>query len=334
MENKQNEAIQNIQNINIHYQNEQETSILSIIQLDSGLILLGLSNGVVNFYLQTNLREVNSTLTVDNAPIYSMVQLPDDLIICSTGGPNLCVLQESPLRPKRYDVKEKIKANRLAGQINKIINLSNDILISGDNIYISLWVKKSGFKFNLIKSLKIGSPIVDLLIVGSNIVACAVPKKQNVIFIDSDKLTQTYIINNLKFVNDLIFSNILVKLQKDLLIIGGTKGIIYLVNLKNKNLVANIKLRFPEEIISSMARMSNGNLLCGTSIILEEKNSKGKKIVSDLVQYIYEPKCFHEIHRKENVHSNIIINAIEVSNHRGIKEIGTISLDNTFKIWS
>ena len=118
-----------------------------------------------------------------------------------------------------------------------------------------------------------------------------------------------------------------------MLIIGGCVGIVYLVSLKNKQFVANVNIRYKNELITTMLRMHNGDLLCGTSILTIDENTQKEFICSNLVQYRYENKIFKEIYRKPNAHDDVIIKLCEIINHKGISEFGTISLDSTFKVW-
>jgi len=328
----QNEiAIENISRINVHHQSNTFSPICSILQLESGVVVIGLLNGNINFYSQLDLNNPYSFLKIDSSPINSICQIQDDQLLCCAGA-FLFLIFENNLKKLDYNKREKIIVENIYGIINKVILLPDESIVIGDNKYISLYRKK-GKKINLIKQIKINSPILDLMVLQSNIVLAAAPQKQSLIFVDLDKFVQNYEIKNIKFYNDIKFSNIISKLQKDLLIIGGCVGIVYLVSLKNKQFVANVNIRYKNELITTMLRMHNGDLLCGTSILTIDENTQKEFICSNLVQYRYENKIFKEIYRKPNAHDDVIIKLCEIINHKGISEFGTISLDSTFKVW-
>lgn len=328
----QNEiAIENISRINVHHQSNTFSPICSILQLESGVVVIGLLNGNINFYSQLDLNNPYSFLKIDSSPINSICQIQDDQLLCCAGA-FLFLIFENNLKKLDYNKREKIIVENIYGIINKVILLPDESIVIGDNKYISLYRKK-GKKINLIKQIKINSPILDLMVLQSNIVLAAAPQKQSLIFVDLDKFVQNYEIKNIKFYNDIKFSNIICKLQKDLLIIGGCVGIVYLVSLKNKQFVANVNIRYKNELITTMLRMHNGDLLCGTSILTIDENTQKEFICSNLVQYRYENKIFKEIYRKPNAHDDVIIKLCEIINHKGISEFGTISLDSTFKVW-
>ena len=148
-----------------------------------------------------------------------------------------------------------------------------------------------------------------------------------------DKFVQSYEIKNIKFFEDINYGNLICKINKDFIVVGGCMGIVYLVSLRNKQFVANINIRYKNEIITAMYRMNNGDLLCGTSMLLNEETTQNEYIVSNLVQYRYDNKVFKEIYRKPNAHEDVIKRVCEIINHRGISEIGSISLDSNFKVW-
>ena len=323
--------IENISNVNIHHQSNISSPIFSILQLESGVVVLGLYNGILYFYSQTDLNNPYSSLEIDKFPITSIVQVQDDQLLCSSDS-FIYLIFENNLKKLDYNKKEKIVIGNIYGKINKVLLLPDDSLIVADNKYISLF-KKKGKKINFIKQIKINSQIIDLILIQSNLVLGVAPKKKSLIFVDMDKFVQNYEIKNIKFYEDINFGNIVCKINKDLLVIGGCLGHIYLVSLKNKQFVANINIRYKNEIITAMNRMNNGDLLCGTSMIINDINPKNEYICSNLVQYRYENNVFKEIYRKANAHDDVIKRICEVINHRGISEIGTISLDSIFKVW-
>ena len=330
-ENNNENLIVNISNTNVHHQSNTSSPVCCIIQLESGIIAVGLYNGSINFYSLQNLEIPYSTLQIDTLPINSIVQFLDDQLMCCCGS-LIYLIFENNLKKYDYNKKEKVVIQNIHGKINKIILLPDESIISGDSKYVSL-LKRKGKKINVNKQVKIGSPIVDLLLVQNNMILAVSPQKQSLSFIDMDKFAQNNEIKNIKFYGDIKMNNIILKIQKDLLVLGGCKGIIYLINLKNKQFVANINIRYKNEIITSMYKMSNGDLLCGTSMLLKEDNSQKEYICCNLVQFRYENNIFKEIYRKANAHNDVIKKICEIVNHKGISEIGTISLDSTFKVW-
>lgn len=333
MKKLQNEiAIENISNLNIHYENNTSSPICCMLQLDSGVVVLGLSNGNLYFYSQMDFNNNYSSLKIDSFPINSICQVQDDQLICCSG-PFLYLILENNLKKCDYNKKEKIIVENIYGKINKILLLPDESIIVGDNKYISL-LKKKGKKINFIKQIKINSPILDLIMVQSNMALSAVPQKQSLIFVDIDKFVQNYEIKNIKFYKDIKCSDIIYKLRNDLLIIGGCLGMVYFINLKNKQFIANISIRYKNELITTMVKMFNGDLLCGVSILEKDEVTQKEYICSNLVQYKYDNKIFKEIFRKPNVHNNVIIKICEIVNRRGISEFGTVSTDSFFKIWN
>ena len=324
-------SIENISRVNVHHQSNTSSPIYSLLQLESGVVVIGLYNGFLYFYTQNALKNPYSSLKIDKFPINSIIQVQDDQLLC-TSGSLIYLIFENNLKKLDYNKKEKIVVGNIFGKINKILLLPDDSLIIGDNKFISLY-KKKGKKINYIKQIKVGSPILDLVIIQSNLVLAASPEKKSLFFIDLDKFGKNYEINNIKFFQDISFGNLIIKIEKDLLVIGGCVGIVYLISLKNKQMVANVNIRYKNEIITAMHRMNNGDLLCATSMILRDENTKNDYICSNLVQYRYENNIFKEICRKENAHDDVVKRVCEIINHRGIGEIGTISLDSNFKVW-
>jgi hypothetical protein len=329
----QNEiSIENISNTNVHHQSNTLSPICCILQLESGIIVIGLYNGNINFYSQTDLDNYYSSLKIDSFPINSIYQIQDDQLICCSGT-SLYMIFENNLKKLDYNKKEKIIIENVYGKINKILLLPDESIIVGDNKYISLYRKK-GKKISYIKQIKINCPVLDLIIIQSNIVLSAAPQKQSLIFVDLDKFAQNYEIKNIKFYNEIKCSNLISKIRKDLLIVGGCLGIVYFINLKNKQFVANISIRYKNELITTILKMQNGDLLCGTSMLAKDEITQKEYICSNLVQYRYNNNVFKEIYRKSNAHNDVITKICEVVNHRGITEFGSVSLDSTFKVWN
>ena len=324
-------SIENISLVNIHYQSNTSSPIYSILQLDSGIIVLGLYNGFLYFYAQNGLNNPYSSLKIDNFPINSIIQVQDDQLLCNSGA-FIYLIFENNLKKLDFNKKEKIVLGNIFGKINKMLLLPDDSLIIGDNKFISLY-RKMGKKVNYVKQIKVGSPVLDLSLIQSNLIMAAVPQKKSLIFVDLDKFVQNYEIKNIKFCQDFKFGNLIIKIDKDLLLIGGCMGIAYLISLKNKQMVANVNIRYKNEVITAMHRMNNGDLLCASSMILKDDNSKKEYIDTNLVQYRYDKNVFKEIYRKENVHDDVVKRVCGIINYRGIGEIGTISLDSNFKVW-
>ena len=327
---KNNLFIDNISNVNIHYESKASSPIYSILQLESGIIVMGLYNGYLNFYSQTDLKNPSSSLIVDKFPINSIIQVQDDQLLCNSGS-FIYLIFENKLNKLDYNKTEKIDIDNIYGKINKVLLLPDDSLIVGDNKYISLF-KKKGKKIAYLKQIKINSPILDLIMIHSNLVMGVSPKKQSLILVDMDKFAQNYEINNIKFCEDINFGNLVCKLNQDILVVGGCIGRVYLVSLKNKQFLASVNINYKDEIITSIHRMKNGDLLCGVSMLANESKGQNKFINSNLVQYRYENKIFKEINRKENAHDDVIKRVCDIINYKGIIEIGSISLDSTFKL--
>ena len=324
-------SIEDISRVNIHHESNTSSPIYSILQLESGIVVLGLYNGSLYFYSQKELNNPYSYLKIDNFPINSIIQVQDDQLLCNSGS-FIYLIFENNLKKLDYNKKEKIVVPNIYGKINKILLLPDDSLIIGDNKFISLY-KKKGKKINYVKQIKVGCPVLDLSLIQCNLVLAAAPKKKSLIFVDLDTFGQNYEIKNIKFYQDISFGNLITKIEKDLLVIGGCMGIVYLISLKNRQMVANVNIRYKNEVITAMHRMNNGDLLCSASMLLRDENTKNEYICTNLVQYKYENYLFKELCRKENVHDDVVKGVCAIINHRGFGEIGTISLDSNFKFW-
>ena len=322
--------IDDISKINIHHQYDTKCPIYSIIQLDSGIIAIGLYNGYIKFFVSNNLDEPYLCVKIDEFPIYSVLQLEDDELICNSGQ-NLYLLYDSK-KNSNFDKKEKVINENLHGNINKILLLYDKSILIGDDKYISLF-QKDKKKLNLIKHLKVNASIMNLNLIQTNLLLATVPSLQKIIFCDPEKLVKTYEISNIKFYEGIKYNNIICRISKDLIIIGGCMGLVYLVNLKNKHLIANVGIRYKNEIITCINLIQNGDIVCGTSMIMKDDNTKQEYICSNLVQYRYENLVFKEIKRQKNVHEDVIEKIIEIVNHKGINEFATVSLDGNFKVW-
>ena len=75
--------IENISNVNIHHQSNTSCPIITILQLESGVVVLGLYNGILFFYSQIDLNNPYSSFEIDKNPISSIVQVQDDQLLCS-----------------------------------------------------------------------------------------------------------------------------------------------------------------------------------------------------------------------------------------------------------
>ena len=322
--------IDDISQINIHHQYNTNCPVYSIIQLDSGVIAIGLCNGSILFFKSNNLEEPYLCFKVDEFPIYSLLQMDDDELICNSGQ-YLYFIYDSKVK-NNFDKKEKIICENIYGNINKILLMYDKSIIIGDDKYISLFHKEKK-KLKLIKHMKVNAPIMNLNLIRTNLLLAVVPSLQKIIFCDPEKLVNTYEIKNIKFYKGIKYSNIICRISKDLIAIGGCMGSIYFVNLKNKQLIANISIGYKNEIITCIYLMQNGDMVCGSSMILKDSNTQQEYICPNLVQFRYETLVFKEIKRKKNVHEDVVGKIIEIVNHKGINEFATISLDGYLKVW-
>ena len=323
-------TIDNISQINIHHYYNAKIPACCIIQLDSGIIAIGLNNGSILFFATTNLDEPYLCYKVDEFPIYSLLQIEDDQLICNSG-PHLYLIFDNKKKGS-FDKKERIDNENIHGDIHKIISMYDKSIIIGDDKYISTFQKEKK-KLNLIKHLKINSPILNLYLVQSTLLLAIVPSLQKVLFLDPEKLVKTYEIQNMQFYEGIKYDNIICRISKDLIMIGGCMGYVYLINLKHKQLIAHASIRYKNEIITSIYLIKNGDIVCSTSMIVKDKETQREYVCSNLIQYRYENQIFQEIYRKKNVHEDIIQKIIEIVNHKGINEFATISLDGYFKVW-
>lgn len=329
-------AIKSIKNVHLHHLSEVDSEAYCINQIHNSFILVGLGNGDIIFYKKENLVNPFYKIHVDGFPITNLVEISDKFISCSSAKPSLIILGEHPQIKNEYEIKSKINLRSSSGSINKLILLPNDIISSVDNMYISLWTFKSQKNIELIKEKKIGTPISDIISLNKNTLVCALPLKKSLLFFDSEKLTQTYEIKDLKFVNSLEFNNILCLMSNDFLFVAGCSGNAYLINLKHKEFVANVKLTYNEEIITSVYELINGNLLCGISVLMQDPVNSTILVSSDLVQYDYKPDSnrFQVINRIKDTHNGIIRCIKEIINHKEMKELVSVSFDSTVKIWN
>ena len=327
----QNElTIENISNTNIHHESITSSPIYSIIQLDSGVVAIGLENGIINFYHQDNFEVPYFNIRVDIYPIFSILQLKAPQLLCSSGS-SMYLIYESESKKFTYEKVEKINFDNVNGNIHKILLLSDGAILSSDNKYISLFNEKYE-KIKLIKQIKVNSPVIDMLLFNSSEIICAAPKKQSLIILDIEKFIQNNEIKDIKFMKDINCNNILIKIKNDLICIGGCLGFVYLLNVKNKQFIAKANLSYQNELITTMLLLKKGDLLCGSSLLSVDKNNEN--LYSSLAQYRYSNNYFKEIYRKLDIHKDIIRKIYNVINHRDIMEIATISLDKNFKIWN
>ena len=323
-------VIDDISQINIHHYYDTKFPVCSIIQLDSGIIAIGLHSGSIMFFAATNLDEPYLSFQVDKFPIYSLLQIADDQLICSSG-PHLFLLFDSK-KNGNFEKKERIENENLHGNINKILLMYDKSILIADDKYISLFQKEKNI-LNLKKHFKVNSPIMNLYSIQSTLLLAIVPSLQKVLFLDPEKLIKTYEIQNMKFYEGIKYDNIICRISKDLILIGGCLGYVYLINLKYKQLIAHASIRFKNEIITCVYLIKNGDIVCGTSMIEKDRETQQEYICSNLAQFRYEDQMFKEVYRKKNVHEDVIQKIIEIVNHKGINEFATISLDGYFKVW-
>ena len=331
LKNHYDSSITSIKRINIHHTLNLPSEIYTLIQLENSLILIGLGNGSLYIYKKENILEPAYVLKVDKHPIVNILQLKDDTIICTSNFPSIFILKENPQNKVEYEISKKISTKSQGKQINKIISLPNDNLVLIDNVFITLWTNKLELK----KEKKINTPIIDIISINKKTLACALPLKKAIIYLENEKLNQEYEFKNIKFIDSIDFNNIFSIINDELLFVGGCLGCIYLINLHHKEFVANIYLANNKEIITSVYNLVNGNLLCGGSFVVDNDN-KLVKVDSDLVQYEYRQyqNAFTEISRKKGIHSNIIRIITEIINHKEMKELVTVSLDGNVIIWN
>ena len=326
-------SITSLKIINIHHKLDLPSEIYTLVQLENSLIFVGLGNGLLYIYKKEKILNPSFILKLDKYPIVNIVELKNNSIICTSNKPSIILLKEnSQIKTKiEYEITKKINTKQQGHQINKIIELQNENLISIDNVFITLWSNK----LEIIKEKKVNSPMIDLISLNKKNVAIALPIKKNIICIENEKLNQVYDFKNIKFINSLDFNNIFAIINDELLFVGGCLGCIYLINLKHKEFVANLNLENNKEIITSVYNLANGNLVCGGSLVIDD-NDKVIKVDSDIIQYEYKQyeNSFREIGRKKQIHSNIIRNVKEIINHKEMKELVTVSLDGTIIIWN
>ena len=326
-------SITSLKTINIHHKLNLPSEIYTLVQLENSLILIGLGNGFLYIYKKEKILNPSFILKLDKHPIVNILELKNNSVICTSNKPSIFLLKENSINKNKieYEITKKISTKPQGHQINKIIELQNDNLISIDNVFITLWTNKLEIK----KEKKINSPMIDIISLNKKNVAIALPLKKNIIYIENEKLNQIYDFKNIKFIHSLDFNNIFANINDELLFVGGCLGCIYLINLKHKEFIANLNLENKKEIITSVYNLVNGNLVCGGSIVTDD-NDKVVKVDSDIIQYEYRQyeNAFREIARKKEIHTNIIRNIKEIINHKEMKELVTVSLDGTIIIWN
>ena len=326
-------SVRNLDTIHLHHLINLNSEVYSYIQLENTLIIIGLGNGTINYFNKEDLFNPFFILHLDNHPISNITPIPNNLIACSSNKPTIFIVGEDPQNRGEYEIKNKINLKNSANQINKIVSLENSNILTIDNCFISLWSSN----FDIIREKKINSPIVDLLLLKKKKFVCALPLKQCLTFYEHEKLTETYNIKDIKFISCVDFNNILCLFSdEDLILVGGCLGSIYLVNLKYKEFIANIKLENTKGIVTSVYQLVNGDFVCGVSQVFADEAGENVKVSSDLVQYQYRAlsNSFREISRKKDIHSNIIRIIIEIINHKEMKELITASLDGSVKVWN
>ena len=327
-------SIRNLNTIHLHHLISLNSEIYSYIQLENSLlIIIGLGNGTINYFHKEDLFNPFFILHLDNQPITNIAPISNNLIACSSSKPAIYIVGEHPQNQGEYEIKNKINIKNTSVQINKIVSLENSKILTIDNCFLSLWSSN----FDIIKEKKINSPIVDLVLLKKKNFVCALPLKQSLTFFEHEKLSETYNIKDIKFISCVDFNNILCLFSdEDLLFVGGCLGSIYLVNLKYKEFIANIKLENLKGIVTSVYQLVNGDFVCGVSQVFADEQGENVKVCSDMVQYQFKSlsNSFKEISRKNEIHSNIIRVIIEILNHKEMKEIITASLDGNIKVWN
>ena len=179
-------SITTLNNINIHHTLNLPSEIYTLIQLENGLILIGLGNGSLYIFNKNNFLKPFLILNIDRFPIINIIELKNNSIICTSNKPAIFIVKENPQNKNEYEIIKKINTKTQGHQINKIIELPNENIISIDNSYITLWNNK----LDLIKEKKIGSPLIDIICINKKRVACALPLKKLIIYFENEKLNQ------------------------------------------------------------------------------------------------------------------------------------------------
>ena len=190
-------SITSLKNINIHHTIDLPSEVYTLVQLENGLILIGLGNGEIYIFKKENILKPSFILKVDNNPILNILELKNESLICTSNNPSIYILKENPKNSVEYEIIKKINSKSQGQQINKIIELPNENLISIDNAFITLWSNK----FDLKKEKKINSPIIDIISLNKKIVACSLPFKNCITYFENEKLNQEYDFKNIKFIH-------------------------------------------------------------------------------------------------------------------------------------
>ena len=82
-------SITSLKKINIHYTLNLPSEIYTLIQLENGLILIGLGDGSLYIYNRENNLKPSYILKVDKYPIVNILQLKDETIICTSNYPSI-----------------------------------------------------------------------------------------------------------------------------------------------------------------------------------------------------------------------------------------------------
>ena len=101
-------TIENISNTNIHHESITSSPIYSIIQLDSGVVAIGLENGIINFYHQDNFEVPYFNIRVDIYPIFSILQIKAPQLLCSSGS-SMYLIYESESKKFTYEKVKKME---------------------------------------------------------------------------------------------------------------------------------------------------------------------------------------------------------------------------------
>lgn len=227
---------------------------------------------------------------------------------------------------KNYEIQQVIQGNPEAKKINKIIELPDGRIISGDEKFLISWKKKEpeGKIFVAQKEIKINEPVLSLLLFEKiNLLLCATAFS-HIFFIDVK-----HNIKQLKFITSSTSNDCLNKVNNKFVLSYGGKSI-SVINIEK---MANLKeIRIDENIdyiyvLNENSKNKKGDRL----LIATETGGNEKKGNVDLQMFDIDLNKYRlkKINEKKNVHENGIVLLNKLKNGKLI----TASRDYRIKIW-
>ena len=290
--------------------NEHKNSINILLTLNNGKIAsCSRDSTICIFNSKTFEKEIQ--IKEHKEAITNLTQLKNNILIsCSLDQTvNFILLKEN----NSYEIIQKFVGINKNDLISKIIELNNGKLISGncdkELNEIKIWSYKNN-KYEVSKKIKLKEKkyVGDIIEIKDNIIvfdqSFIVDNDNFICFWNVEKCEKIKNIN-LEFINFNTSINKFLLINENILIISGLKGIFYLININNYQLI-NIIQTGNKNRNNCLYKLENNFFLCTSS------------------DYIYEYK--YDENNIENFNKIKFINKIKVNNNNNCYDIKAITL--------